>query len=337
MTRSRDCRMSTRPGTLSKRQTGTRTIGHFLHLKTPKAPRHVSSYPASKPFIFWQTHILSAAAITAGLAAYFLKLEQAGKLSIDRSPLGLKAYITSNDLAWARTGQDGDLLSIWNGATPAPQSCPWSDGKRDVARGESVPPDVCKLPRPSGSVSSRGTGAKSPTVTTRPPSTFITSTVPFPHISATPSPTVSICLSSAAYTSCHFVGGGHSPVCQDVPTCVRWAPKSTPPPGTRCERDSECDKYECVQGSKPGCWVNAMGGVKYGMCQCLPNETIQPTTETPSPTTSVVYVPTGTPPPAQANCNTTSDCTAWTCADGLKPVCDTQASGDPFSKTCRGG
>ncbi|KAI1204616.1 peptidase S8/S53 domain-containing protein [Annulohypoxylon truncatum] len=58
-----------------------------------------------------------AAAITAGLAAYFLRLVQVRHLNIDKSPLGLKNYIISDDLMWSRKpSKDGKPMpAIWNG------------------------------------------------------------------------------------------------------------------------------------------------------------------------------------------------------------------------------
>ncbi|OTA53054.1 hypothetical protein K449DRAFT_402198 [Hypoxylon sp. EC38] len=57
-----------------------------------------------------------AAAITVGLAAYFLRLAQIGHLKIDKSPLGLKNYIISNGLKWSRADHKGrELPAIWNG------------------------------------------------------------------------------------------------------------------------------------------------------------------------------------------------------------------------------
>ncbi|KAI2463406.1 peptidase S8/S53 domain-containing protein [Annulohypoxylon bovei var. microspora] len=58
-----------------------------------------------------------AAAITAGLADYFLRLSQVGRLNIVNNPMGLKNYILSDDLKWSRKlHQDGRALpGIWNG------------------------------------------------------------------------------------------------------------------------------------------------------------------------------------------------------------------------------
>lgn len=42
-------------------------------------------------------------------------------------------------------------------------------------------------------------------------------------------------------------------------------------PGTKCKKDSECEKYDCETGKHAGCMVNGMGGGKEGACECLPN------------------------------------------------------------------
>ncbi|KAI1390516.1 peptidase S8/S53 domain-containing protein [Hypoxylon trugodes] len=60
-----------------------------------------------------------AAAITAGLAAYFWRLVQIGSLGLaDKSPLGLKNYIISDELKWSRCSDvhGRELPAIWNGA-----------------------------------------------------------------------------------------------------------------------------------------------------------------------------------------------------------------------------
>ncbi|KAI2607948.1 peptidase S8/S53 domain-containing protein [Hypoxylon sp. NC1633] len=58
-----------------------------------------------------------AAAIVAGLAAYFLRLIQIEELKINKSPLSLKNHILSDRLKWSRkAAPDGrDLPAIWNG------------------------------------------------------------------------------------------------------------------------------------------------------------------------------------------------------------------------------
>ncbi|KAJ6437481.1 Aromatic-ring hydroxylase-like [Purpureocillium lavendulum] len=72
-----------------------------------------------------------------------------------------------------------------------------------------------------------------------------------------------------------------------------------------------------------------MGGSKHGTCQCVP-EWVPPAR--PSPTKDRKP-----PPPPGRYCDSVSDCDMWTCRDGSKPMCDTQASGDPFTKNCRCG
>ncbi|KUJ21671.1 uncharacterized protein LY89DRAFT_729181 [Mollisia scopiformis] len=68
-----------------------------------------------------------AAALTAGLAAYYLVLANSGSLKLaDMSPAGLKAYITSSASSWARDAGPG-ASTIWNGAKPAldQETCAW--------------------------------------------------------------------------------------------------------------------------------------------------------------------------------------------------------------------
>ncbi|KAI1377097.1 peptidase S8/S53 domain-containing protein [Hypoxylon crocopeplum] len=68
-----------------------------------------------------------AAAITAGLAAYFLRLVQIGHLRIDNSVLGLKNHILSDTVAWSRgPGPIGEELpAICNGLVIKSNPEPW--------------------------------------------------------------------------------------------------------------------------------------------------------------------------------------------------------------------
>ncbi|KAK8010064.1 glucan -beta-glucosidase protein [Apiospora arundinis] len=95
-----------------------------------------------------------AAAYTAGLAAYFLKLHQLGRLpndatgqapDPDMSPRGLKQYIMN--MAWARnpgTGRvEGPVRGIWNGATRERilvegGACPWNPRAPEKLRRRAV-------------------------------------------------------------------------------------------------------------------------------------------------------------------------------------------------------
>ena len=77
---------------------------------------------------------LQAAAVTAGLAAYFIRLSQLGELrtedgtAVDGTPLGIKRHIVST--AWARHSSDRapDKIrrGIFNGVNAEQQSCTWS-------------------------------------------------------------------------------------------------------------------------------------------------------------------------------------------------------------------
>ncbi|KAK2766892.1 hypothetical protein FQN54_006206 [Arachnomyces sp. PD_36] len=84
--------------------------------------RWVDNNPASYKSMFGTSY---SAAHTAGLAAYFLRLHQLGRLGKDAkgndpdmSPAGLRQYILNN--AWSRTTDRdaGDIMGIWNGADP---------------------------------------------------------------------------------------------------------------------------------------------------------------------------------------------------------------------------
>ncbi|KAF4421440.1 Subtilisin-like protease 1 [Colletotrichum fructicola] len=85
-----------------------------------------------------------ATAYTAGLAAYFLKLHQLGRLGPDKkgnqpdmSPAGLKRYIINN--GWVRQNEKNDgVLGIWNGATVESLEregfCPYIAGTTNIFR-----------------------------------------------------------------------------------------------------------------------------------------------------------------------------------------------------------
>ncbi|KAK8033865.1 Pectin lyase fold/virulence factor [Apiospora marii] len=126
-----------------------------------------------------------AAAYTAGLAAYFLRLHQLGRLpkdatgeDPDMSPAGLKRYIINN--AWHRGGPDADekyrprrTLGIWNGSPPervvADGFCPWEQkapaklrrsGEQEQLTGQCMPPQTA-MPTAAGT----GQATISPTAT----------------------------------------------------------------------------------------------------------------------------------------------------------------------------
>ncbi|KAJ0308074.1 hypothetical protein Brms1b_009690 [Colletotrichum noveboracense] len=88
--------------------------------------------------------VMVATAYTAGLAAYFLKLHQLGRLGPDKkgnqpdmSPAGLKRYIINN--GWVRQNEKNNgVLGIWNGATIESLEregfCPYIAGTTNIFR-----------------------------------------------------------------------------------------------------------------------------------------------------------------------------------------------------------
>ncbi|KFZ22936.1 hypothetical protein V502_02572 [Pseudogymnoascus sp. VKM F-4520 (FW-2644)] len=62
-----------------------------------------------------------SAALTAGLAAYYLKLAQAGVYDFAQTPIGLKNWIISQ--AWER---NPGVPAIWSGVIPDDNACEWT-------------------------------------------------------------------------------------------------------------------------------------------------------------------------------------------------------------------
>jgi hypothetical protein len=61
--------------------------------------------------------------MTAGLAAYFLKMAQLGRLNIpDRSPKGIKDFIIDNSFSRFGTGRN----VIFNAIDPTQTTCQWN-------------------------------------------------------------------------------------------------------------------------------------------------------------------------------------------------------------------
>ncbi|KAL3293697.1 Subtilase family protein [Colletotrichum asianum] len=97
-----------------------------------------------KSFYKFSQGTSDATAYTAGLAAYFLKLHQLGRLGPDAkgnppdmSPAGLKRYIINN--GWVRQNEDNNgVLGIWNGATIESLEregfCPYIAGTTNIFR-----------------------------------------------------------------------------------------------------------------------------------------------------------------------------------------------------------
>ncbi|KAK1852424.1 hypothetical protein CCHR01_04970 [Colletotrichum chrysophilum] len=136
-----------------------------------------------------------ATAYTAGLAAYFLKLHQLGRLGPDKkgnqpdmSPAGLKRYIINN--GWVRQNKDNNgVLGIWNGATIESLEregfCPYIAGTTNIFRlrrqegaaltGQCVPgtsptASAGSTHNPSATATPTGSGTVAPTAI---PTTFV--------------------------------------------------------------------------------------------------------------------------------------------------------------------
>ncbi|CAI0652112.1 unnamed protein product, partial [Colletotrichum noveboracense] len=129
-----------------------------------------------------------ATAYTAGLAAYFLKLHQLGRLGPDKkgnqpdmSPAGLKRYIINN--GWVRQNEKNNgVLGIWNGATIESLEregfCPYIAGTTNIFRlrrqegaaltGQCVPgtsptASAGSTRNPSATATPTGSGSVTPT------------------------------------------------------------------------------------------------------------------------------------------------------------------------------
>lgn len=211
--------------------------------------------------------LCSAAALTVGLAAYYLKLARAGYLQIeDTSPQGLRDYIVADERKWLRptseTLQVVNPEALWNGV-------PWPGGNCEaqasqglvVARQQDAETSaaVCALPSFSlsishsasvshsvSSISSSDSGTASAsvsdseesgslsrevTITASPPTTFETSLseiTDFPDLTGTVVTSPSGSTCLSTMTySTCQYPGGRGPVCVDATECATWAPKST--------------------------------------------------------------------------------------------------------------
>ncbi|KAI8294464.1 Sexual differentiation process putative subtilase-type proteinase isp6 [Colletotrichum sp. SAR 10_98] len=124
-----------------------------------------------KSFYKFSQGTSDATAYTAGLAAYFLKLHQLGRLGPDAkgnppdmSPAGLKRYIINN--GWVRQNEDNNgVLGIWNGATiesleregfcsgtVAPTAIPTTFVCTEETADKCAPGVVCSKPKVNGCV-----------------------------------------------------------------------------------------------------------------------------------------------------------------------------------------
>ncbi|KAF3807936.1 hypothetical protein GCG54_00007672 [Colletotrichum gloeosporioides] len=148
-----------------------------------------------KSFYKFSQGTSDATAYTAGLAAYFLKLHQLGRLGPDAkgnppdmSPAGLKRYIINN--GWVRQNENNDgVLGIWNGATIESLEregfCPYITGTTNIFRlrrqegaaltGQCVPgtsptASAGSTHNPSATATPTGSGTVAPTAI---PTTFV--------------------------------------------------------------------------------------------------------------------------------------------------------------------
>ncbi|KAI8238073.1 Sexual differentiation process putative subtilase-type proteinase isp6 [Colletotrichum sp. SAR 10_99] len=128
-----------------------------------------------KSFYKFSQGTSDATAYTAGLAAYFLKLHQLGRLGPDAkgnppdmSPAGLKRYIINN--GWVRQNEDNNgVLGIWNGATiesleregfcsgtVAPTAIPTTFVCTEETADKCAPGVVCSKPKVNGAPQNNG-------------------------------------------------------------------------------------------------------------------------------------------------------------------------------------
>ncbi|KAF2159857.1 hypothetical protein M409DRAFT_60451 [Zasmidium cellare ATCC 36951] len=206
-----------------------------------------------------------AAAMTAGLGAYFLQLAELGQLfnddltPVDTSPDGLKTFMINS--AWSRiarysrgTGDDTGIVcpGIWNTANLAQNICPWNPNPPAalLARQEG---DTCEIPLPSSSSSSSSTASS----TTEPPST----TPPLPTLTGTTgisTPSGSSCSVTTTSEQCN--GSGGQSVCIDITTCASWVASSTsrpPPSTTSTSSEPPATPTTPLEIGDWGCWDEA--------------------------------------------------------------------------------
>lgn len=232
----KDCPTFTRLEIPTKwpRATQTRSIGIA---KDHQAVRRSTTIPICNVMLI----AFTAAALTAGLASYFLGLMRDGSLTdVSNSAEGLKEFIIAS--AWSRgkmkvpIEKDGDadfiesdVKVVFNGVDLTQEACKWTpEGGRDS--------EECEYPFEESSTTTAGptstegsTTTEEFTSTTEPPGTTWTD---LPTLTngggggSITTPEGSYCASTITTTSCHPGSGGQT-ICRTGPACASWAASTT--------------------------------------------------------------------------------------------------------------
>ncbi|KAH7146263.1 hypothetical protein EDB81DRAFT_883686 [Dactylonectria macrodidyma] len=255
----------------------------------------------------------SSAALTAGLAAYFIKMKWAGQLKpTDETPLGIKNHIL--DTAWTRVAKNDDtrkVQAIWNGVklTKRYKYCFWKKPKslfgpsRDlVSRADNLLGEKPYAGNPyADDIYKRASESASATVAT---STISRTS------SAEPAKTNVSCEEDSDCSE-YECDENQAPACLvalldfDANICYCQNPSTitsaTEPTNTTvtCEEDSDCNNYECEEDQTPACFAGLFN-FDENICYC----------QNPSTTTSSVE-----PTASTLACDTDDGCSANQCPE----------------------
>lgn len=191
------------------------------------------------------THFL-AAALTAGMAAYLLKLAQLGQLKNDDGSLvpasssGIRNYIIEK--SWSRGkiqmyDGNGDRNGIWNGVDLTMRACKWNPNNELNERQEATGA-ACELPLQSTLTTTSTTTSTTTTEESSSTSMAMPTLTRNPGTISTPSGSSSA--ETATATQC-LGAGGQGEACVENPTCVSWVPveTSTKEPETTTETEPD--------------------------------------------------------------------------------------------------
>ncbi|KAF7555068.1 hypothetical protein G7Z17_g2450 [Cylindrodendrum hubeiense] len=252
-------------------------------IPVPRVEEYVpaTKFSKGKPFYRQSFGSSDAAALTAGLLAYFIKMKWENQIEVaDTSPMGFKNHLIN--LAWQRPtspGETRDLRAIWNGVELEPhhQYCfwenPWPLFKRAA---DIVSPAEDLYQRADATATSDSCRIPWETAESATASTFSTSTTSKKKASTI--------------------------------TTSSTKPSST---GITCTQDKDCRDYECERDETPYCLT--MGFTPDGrICLCRSKST---TTSTVATTSSAEPSNTG------LGCAKDSDCSEKDCPDGKISTC----------------
>lgn len=186
------------------------------------------------------TRFVTAAALTAGLAAYFLRLRELNLLTHDdgtpvpHTPQGIKDYLLAK--SWSRTQDDGiERKAIYNGYEYSERACQWNPLPPALVRRNETGP-MCRVPKPeTATIKTTLTTSPSKKPTAGISHTKSPATTTFPKQSSTtlkpsPTPTKNVTPLSIGRLVCNKEStlAGYAPINGDAAKdfsakiCIEW-------------------------------------------------------------------------------------------------------------------